>query len=185
MRWRLNKTQTVPLVTVLAIGGLGFLWAIFQEPSVESRDRQNMPHSSMVVDQGGFAIAQDGKEVKLSTFKGRGFLLHFWASWCAPCLKEIPEVLALARKVQDAEFKIVFVSTDERWEDALKVLPVGSLPKNAVSLLDPAQRLATHYASFSYPETFLIDKDLKVVTKWVGAQKWNDPEALRVLRPYF
>ena len=53
-----------------------------------------------------------GATVKLSDFKGKVILLHFWATWCKPCVEEIPSLINLNKSIQDREFELVTISTD-------------------------------------------------------------------------
>jgi thiol-disulfide isomerase/thioredoxin len=102
-------------------------------------------------------------------------LIHFWASWCPPCMAEMPRVLELANRFQGRPFKVVLVSLDESWKDASKVLP-QVFPEDVVSLIDPSLKVAESYGSYQFPETYLVDRRQGIVMKWVGAQDWeSDP----------
>ena len=78
-----------------------------------------------------------------------------------------------AKQFQDKPFEIVFISLDEGWKDALKVLPSDTLPKDTVSLIDPTLKVADTYGSYQFPETYLLDGEQRIVTKWVGGQEWQ------------
>jgi thiol-disulfide isomerase/thioredoxin len=123
----------------------------------------------------------DGKEHSLQSLRGSVVVLHFWAAWCPPCLEEIPPIIELARAYEDKPLKVVAVSLDEKWEDALKVLPAKGLPRNLVSLLDTTTKLPDRYGTYQYPETYLLDSDLRIVSKWVGAQPWATAEVRQVI----
>ncbi len=119
---------------------------------------------------------EQGKIWTLDSFKDTVVVLHFWASWCGPCIDELPEIFAFVRKLEgQAKFSFVAISLDENWEDAIKALPKRDLPKKWISLLDPKQASSHAYGSFQFPETYLISKDQKIITKWVGPQKWDHP----------
>jgi cytochrome c biogenesis protein CcmG, thiol:disulfide interchange protein DsbE len=117
----------------------------------------------------------DGKSHKLSDWKGKVVVLHFWASWCAPCLEEIANWTKFAEGFPGAGVKFVAVTLDDRWEDAHKILPSKALPENVVSLIDLEKELPEKYGTYQYPETYLIGPDQTVVTKWVGPQPWDQP----------
>jgi len=101
--------------------------------------------------------------------------LHFWASWCEPCLDEIPELYRFAEKFDSNEFAMVAVSLDKTWEEAKEVTRLEGLPPTITLLLDPTLVSAKKYGSFQFPETFLISKSGKILTKWIGPQKWGTP----------
>jgi thiol-disulfide isomerase/thioredoxin len=114
-----------------------------------------------------------GKIRKLSDLGGNVVMVHFWATWCPPCLDELPQILALAKAYAGKPVRIYAVSLDERWEDALKLLPPEGLPAEVISVLDPTQKSAEAYGSYQYPESYLLDRKLRTVAKWVGPQDWN------------
>lgn len=122
-----------------------------------------------------------GKPHYLSQFKDRIVLVHFWASWCGPCLTEIPEFTALAEKFKGRPLQLVAVSLDENWEDALEVLPLKEPTENLVSLLDPEGEFPEKFGTYQLPETYLLGPDLKVITKWVGPQEWNSEGMAKVM----
>jgi thiol-disulfide isomerase/thioredoxin len=81
---------------------------------------------------------ESGRERTLSELRGKITLVHFWASWCPPCISEMPQVLDLAKQFEGRPFEVVLVSLDEGWKDTLKVLSSGTLSKDTVSLIDPS-----------------------------------------------
>lgn len=105
-------------------------------------------------------------------------LVHFWASWCPPCLEELPGLIAFARKTP--ALRVLAVNLDRLEEDAKKVLPKGEIPPNFMMLWDPEAKVSEAYGSYQFPETFLVDRTLKLQAKWIGPQPWAD-ESLRQL----
>jgi peroxiredoxin len=122
-----------------------------------------------------------GKSHPLSELKGNVVVLHFWASWCPPCLEEIGAWLKFAEGFQGRSVKFVAVSLDDRWEDAQKVLPAKDLPSNVVSLIDLSKAIPEKYGTYQFPETYLIGPDLTIITKWVGPQGWEQPALKSVI----
>ena len=116
---------------------------------------------------------RQGKSHKLSELAGRPVLLHFWASWCPPCIEELPQFLQMAREFQGKELGFMVVSLDKTWAEADKIFPASAVPPNVLSLLDEAQKSPDALGSYQFPETYLIDRDGQIVEKWVGAQDWQ------------
>lgn len=129
---------------------------------------------------------RSGKTVRLDDFQGKLVVLHFWASWCPPCVDEIPKWLELAKSMEtNSMVKFVAVSLDKSWEDADKIMKPEIVTKGVVSLLDADQSVSEQFGSYQFPETYLISPDARVLTKWVGVREWNDPalkdELLKVI----
>lgn len=122
-----------------------------------------------------------GQVHTLGEAHGKLAIVHFWASWCPPCLQEAPELLEFAKKYQDKNLRIFAVSLDDKWEDAEKILDSKNLPKDMTSVLDTTTKVPESYGTYQYPETYLVDGNGKVIIKWVGAQPWSSPGLLKVI----
>jgi thiol-disulfide isomerase/thioredoxin len=109
----------------------------------------------------------------LQSMRGKWILLHFWASWCTPCLGELTEWIEFGNSFHDEPIQFIAVSTDENREDAYKILPAEKLPAHIHSLIDTTHQTSEQYGTFQFPETYLLNPELKIVTKWVGPQPWN------------
>ncbi|WP_338408871.1 TlpA disulfide reductase family protein [uncultured Flavobacterium sp.] len=114
------------------------------------------------------APSPDGKMISLKESLGKVTLLDFWASWCAPCRKENPNVVAIYNEFHEAGFNIISVSLDkegdaEKWKEAISK---DGLTWNQVSNLkfwkDP---IAEQYNIKSIPATFVLDASGKIVAK--------------------
>jgi thiol-disulfide isomerase/thioredoxin len=113
-----------------------------------------------------------GRSYSLQSLRGKPVLLNFWATWCAPCVEEMPSLENLAGRVGD-RLNIVTVSVDEDWETVKKFFPRGT----ALSvLLDSSKEVPKKYGTEKFPETFLIDSAGRLQQLFYQA-KWDSAEA--------
>jgi peroxiredoxin len=118
----------------------------------------------------------DGKSVSLSSYRGKVVMVHFWATWCPPCIEELPTLESLYRAYVGKDLEILAVSVDEGGAGA-----VGRfMQKNRFALpvlLNPDQSVSRRYCTLKFPETYLIDRDGIVRRKVIGAADWTSPAA--------
>jgi len=119
---------------------------------------------------------------RLSDLKGAPVVLHFWASWCPPCLGEISKWVELASSYHERPIHWVAISLDQNWADALRAWnPTGPGLEKVLSLLDTEGKVSDRFGTYQFPETYLLNSELKVVTKWVGPQDWGGDQIRAVL----
>jgi thiol-disulfide isomerase/thioredoxin len=119
--------------------------------------------------------APDGKKTTLAAFKGKPLLLNLWATWCAPCVREMPALDRLAVRERD-ELQVVTVSQD--LEGAAKVTPYFQKAgfKALQPWLDPEVGLSTHYG-VNLPTTVLYDAQGREVWRVAGDMDWDGETA--------
>ncbi len=123
----------------------------------------------------------DSNLVSLSAYRGKVVMVHFWATWCPPCVEEMPVLEQLYRSLAGQDFEILAVSVDERGADA--VAPFAR--RNNLTfpvLLSPDRSAASQYGTFKFPETYVLDREGIVRIKAIGPKDWMYPQNVQVLR---
>lgn len=101
----------------------------------------------------------DGKAVSLGEFKGRVVFIDFWASWCPPCKKEMPEINRLAERFNDEDMAVLAVSVDKKKEHAEKFMStITGLSKRITVLHDPESSIVSAYMAQAMPTSYIIDR---------------------------
>lgn len=124
-----------------------------------------------------FKWDENGKEMKLSDYKGKVILLNFWATWCPPCRKELPDLSTLSGEFKDKEFKMIGVSVDDNQEVLNNFLKTNNLSYTVV--YEPNELVSKYMESAGQnqnvvPQTYIIDKNGKVVEAIMGARSKSD-----------
>jgi peroxiredoxin len=125
--------------------------------------------------------ALDGSQVSLADLHGKVVMVHFWATWCPPCVEELPTLAKLSQDLTGTDFVMLAISVDEGGGPAV----TSFLQKNRLNvpvLLDPDRSIAGRYGTFKFPETYLVDRAGIVRAKVIGPADWRDPKAVRTLR---
>jgi len=128
----------------------------------------------------------DGKTHRLSDYRGSVVFLNLWTTWCPPCREEMPSMDALHRELVDEGLVVLAVSEDEN--GARVVAPFAKqLGLSFPILLDDGASLSPRYGVTGYPETFIIDREGKVLEHVIGPENWMNPARIdyfrRLLRP--
>jgi len=112
-----------------------------------------------------------GKDVSLSSYKGKPVFLNFWASWCPFCKKERKELDALYNTYKDKDIVIISVSLDKS-EDTLRSF-MKEHPAGYIVLTDTKMMSAAMYGVRGFPTTFLIDREGVIKYKAPGFREWS------------
>ena len=116
----------------------------------------------------------DGDSFDFKSTRGHWVFLHFWASWCGPCRKEMPTIKALADELQDEKFQIVMINTAEDEDTIFTFLAEMNIELN--SLMDADGQVTEVWKPRGLPTTFLINPQGEVKYQAIGGREWNKPE---------
>ncbi len=139
--------------------------------AVEARDEATKPFELKDL---------QGKSISMAKLQGKVVFLNFWATWCPPCVKEMPSMHRLRDKLADDDrFVMLAISADEDWAPVRKFFK-GEEPPFSV-LLDAGGDLAKKYGTEKFPETYVV-VDGKLVGYIVGPRDWDTWYAEAYLR---
>jgi thiol-disulfide isomerase/thioredoxin len=125
-----------------------------------------------------FQISDGTRSVRLEDYRGHIVLLNFWATWCPPCIEELPSLLAMQHQLP--QITVIAISIDE--DDAAYRRFLIEHHVDLLTVRDSQQRASALYGTSQWPETYVIDRNGLIQRKYIGARDWTSPEMLAYLK---
>jgi len=170
---RLIATTLLPLLLVAVV--------VFASPPAAPALRGFVPEAAPEMAPPLAFTDGEGRRVDLAAFSGRVVLLNLWATWCGPCVAEIPALDRLEARFGGRDFQVVAVSVDRGGaavvEPFLRRRHIESLPV----YLDPESRTLGALGVSGLPTSLLLDRAGRVLGRVEGDPGWDQPEALRLI----
>lgn len=113
----------------------------------------------------------DGKAIDLATLKGRWVLVHFWASWCGPCRKEMPTLSTLMQKIPAQRLTVLLVNTAESEDEVFSFL--ATVSPELVTLLDRDGLVTEAWKPRGLPSSFIVDPQGRLRYLALGGRDWS------------
>jgi cytochrome c biogenesis protein CcmG/thiol:disulfide interchange protein DsbE len=126
-----------------------------------------------------FTVQDADRKISLSDLHGKLVVLNFWATWCAPCVEEMPSLVQLQQRMKNKGVTVLAVSVDVDDSAYHKFLTDHKI--DLLTARDPDQKSNRLYGTFRYPETYIIDRNGVVRRKFIGAVDWGLPEIVDFL----
>lgn len=171
--------QSILLIFLIIFGG-GII--VLLQTKDTSFDLSGTPRIKKGMPAPAFTLAGlDGNMVSLDDYKGKVVLLNIWATWCPPCVEEMPSMEKLYQELEDEEFEILAVSIDASGSKI--VTPF--MKKHNLSfpaLTDTQGTLKNLYQTTGVPESFIIDKGGIISEKIIGPRDWAQPGIIAYFR---
>ena len=123
-----------------------------------------------------------GQPRTLKEWKGRVVLLNLWATWCAPCRKEMPALAALQRELGSKDFEVVALSVDRAGAEAAQKFLTSIKATDLALYIDPTARAGTALKAAGMPTTLLIDRQGREIGRLTGAAEWDSDDAKKLIR---
>ena len=167
----MNCSRALPAFAVAGLLAIGSLLFGQDRPAATATEQTGQPAP-------GWKLKDlDGREVTADQFKGKVLVVDFWATWCAPCLEEIPGYVGLQKKHRDAGLVIVGVSVDRRGPNHVKQFAKEHGIDYTLVMAD--DEIADAFGGFdAIPTTFLISRDGRILHRKTGAMPTAEYEKL-------
>ena len=172
---RRPNRQTI-IVVILMLVGMGVIVLLqTKNSSIDISDFSRVSAGNPAPD---FTLSSiDGQTVSLADYRGKVVLLNIWATWCPPCVEEMPSMEKLHQTIDRESFKILAVSIDTSGEKTVN--PFMKKHKlTFTTLIDTEGTIKKQYQTTGVPESFIIDKNGMIVEKVVGPADWAAPQVV-------
>ena len=126
-----------------------------------------------------FTVQDADTKVTLSEFRGQVVVLNFWATWCPPCVEEMPSLVEMQRRMKAKGITVLAVSMDV--DDSAYHRFIKDHDANLLTVRDPDQKSTALYGTHGWPETYIIDRNGVMRRKFIGAVDWTEPEIANFL----
>jgi cytochrome c biogenesis protein CcmG, thiol:disulfide interchange protein DsbE len=120
--------------------------------------------------------ASNGRTITARDFGGKLLLVNFWATWCPPCVDEIPGLNELAQQLGPKGLVIVAISQDK--DENLYNQFLAKNPLIFPTVRDPSENIQLSYGTIQIPESYLIDRNGRVIEKFISSQPWASPQMM-------
>ncbi len=191
----------LPFLLAFAAGAIGIYWFQGNErkaetpvaqvnaaPGVFSKALATGPMTGVIIhamrkDVQEF-LFKDAKEqtLSLSKWKGRVVLLNLWATWCAPCRKEMPDLQALQKELGGPDFEVVALSVDKKGAEASAAFLKEVGADRLAVYTDTGLVSLGALQAIGLPATMLIDRNGKEAARLLGPAAWSSPEAIAMVK---
>lgn len=126
-----------------------------------------------------FTVRNSDRTVTLSQLKGQVVVLNFWATFCVPCVEELPSLVRMQQHMKAKGVTVLAVSIDEDENSYRRFLRDHNV--SLLSVRDPDQKSNGLYGTSKIPETYIIDRNGIVRRKFIGAVDWTEPDVIEFL----
>ena len=126
-----------------------------------------------------FTVQDSDRKVTLSELRGKVVVLNFWATWCPPCVEEMPSLIQMSQKVKDKGVMVLGVSIDVDPDAYHKFLAERKV--TFLTVRDGDHKVPDLYGTFRWPESYVIGRDGIVRRKFIGPVDWTSPEVVDFL----
>ena len=179
----MHKLLSALLYTaLLGLANTGHADVAAAEAMREGDMRKLIFHSAPMASSDVTFIGEDGQDMTLADYQGKHIVLNFWATWCAPCRKEMPHLSALQDAMGGDQMEVVTIATGRNplpvMQRFLAEIEVDNLPLHT----DPRQSLARSLGVLGLPVTIILDPEGNEIARMQGDADWSSENAMAILQ---
>lgn len=123
---------------------------------------------------------RNGEPQGFSQWRGKLVLINFWATWCSPCLTEMPELNKLYHQYKDRGFALLAINTDSEQKKRIETI-ANKLALDFPILLDEEDQVSRQFGVSGMPATYLVDENGRLIGYIAGARAWHSNDAQRLI----
>jgi peroxiredoxin len=127
------------------------------------------------------ATTLDGKHINLAELKGRHVMLHFWATFCIPCRKELPQLESFAEQCSSDKTSVITFAED-RGDPKIVTDFIEQIDLKLPVIHEPDGTVRKQYEIYALPMTYLLDENMKIMGRIVGERNWNSASVLEEMK---
>jgi thiol-disulfide isomerase/thioredoxin len=120
----------------------------------------------------------------MAPYRGKVLLVNLWATWCAPCIKELPSLGALQQELGGDDFQVITIAIDERDPSKIEPFLASHGAANLPVLIDRDRTIETVTQVIALPTSLLVDRDGKAKAMVTGDACWNSGTALAAVKTF-
>jgi peroxiredoxin len=171
--------RNLALVVIIVVVGA----AVYLVSSSSSRSPGEWVKSVVVADVAPDFQLEDtkGNKISLSDLRGKVVMVNFWATWCPPCIEEMPSMERLHEVMGGDDFVMLAINTEQNGRTVVPEF-LQKTPYTFPILYDDKGIVQKNYGVYKFPESFIVGKDGKVVEKIVGPLDWSSPKTINYLK---
>ena len=134
------------------------------------------------VSSASFHLEDDGGKATLADYQGKVVLVNFWATWCAPCRKEMPQLNTLQKELGGDDFEVLTLATGRNAPQGISKFfneeGIDSLPRHQ----DPKKAVGSQMGVFALPITVLLNREGREIARLTGDAKWDSNSAKAIIK---
>lgn len=174
MTKRARIAIAVAVLATLQLGAIAIYVAVqrsrTEAPEPFAAQRLSLAETAPVIT----AMRADGSPRSITWPAERVRIIHFWATWCGPCVTELPSLLAFAREMRAHGIEVIAIAVDDDW-NAIATFFSGAIPPEVIVEADGAAH--KRFGVSTLPDSYLVARDGRVIERYHGARDWTNTTA--------